>query len=77
MGLYDEEWEGQWIGRPSHPDDRGATHDRSVVYLRRPFIIGQKVERARLYASAFGVYEIFVNGGKAGGDVLVKRRVLP
>ena len=70
MGLYDEEWEGQWIGRPCGPEERRATHDRSVVYLRRPFVIGQKVERARLYASAFGVYDIFVNGKKAGGDVL-------
>ena len=70
MGLYDEEWEGQWIGRPSRGEERRATHDRSVVYLRRPFVIGQKVERARLYASAFGVYEIFINGKKAGDDVL-------
>ncbi|HMJ55420.1 MAG TPA: family 78 glycoside hydrolase catalytic domain [Polyangiaceae bacterium] len=70
MGLYDEEWEGKWIGRPSRPREPRSTYDRSVVYVRKPFVLGQRVERARLYASAFGAYEIEINGKKAGHDVL-------
>ena len=70
MGLYDEEWEGKWIGRPIRPRETRSAHDRSVVYLRKPFALGQGVEHARLYASAFGVYEILINGSKAGRDVL-------
>lgn len=70
MGLYDEEWEGQWIGRPTGPNEPKFSHDRSVVYLRKPFTLAQPIERARLYASAFGVYEILINGKKAGTEVL-------
>ncbi|HMI85043.1 MAG TPA: family 78 glycoside hydrolase catalytic domain [Polyangiaceae bacterium] len=70
MGLYDEEWEGKWIGRPSRPDEAQKTHDRSVVYLRKAFVLGPNIERARLYASAFGAYEILINGKKAGRNVL-------
>jgi alpha-L-rhamnosidase len=76
MALYDEEWEGQWVGRPSTgaaatatttPASRG---DRSVTYLRRSFALAAEVQRARLYASAFGVYEISINGKRAGQNVL-------
>jgi alpha-L-rhamnosidase len=70
MGLYDEEWEGQWIGRPSRVHETRDRRDRSVVYLRKPFALHRRVERARLYASAFGVYEVLINDKKAGRDVL-------
>jgi alpha-L-rhamnosidase len=70
LGLLDEEWEGRWIGRPSRPNESRGTDDRSVAYVRKPFVIGQGIARARLYASAFGTYEIEINGKKAGRDVL-------
>ncbi|HVK03649.1 MAG TPA: family 78 glycoside hydrolase catalytic domain [Armatimonadaceae bacterium] len=38
-------------------------------YLRREFSLGKPVRRARLYASALGVYEPYVNGKRVGSDV--------
>ena len=69
MGLYDEEWEGQWIGRRGGSAAANAL-DRSVTHLRKSFVLDGAVARARLYASAFGVYEISLNGRRAGEDVL-------
>jgi len=70
MGLYDEEWEGQWIGRRRRADERPSAQDRSVVYLRKPFSLSKTVTRARLYSSAFGLYEISLNGERVGDEVL-------
>jgi len=38
--------------------------------LRREFIITKKVKKAYLYATAAGLYEIYMNGKKAGNQVL-------
>src|SRR5262245_22132550 len=70
VGLLDEEWEGQWIGRPVSPGAATDVLDRSVTHLRKAFSIGKPIQRARLYASAFGVYELSINGKRAGNDVL-------
>ena len=70
MGLYDEEWEGQWIGRPQARGEPPDTADRSVTYLRKSFALPGEVARARLYASGFGAYEISLNGKRASDDIL-------
>jgi alpha-L-rhamnosidase len=70
VGLLDEEWEGQWIGRPVAPGGAAEVFDRSVTHLRKTFSVPKGVQRARLYASAFGVYELSINGKRAGVDVL-------
>ena len=45
-------------------------YDRSVTHLRKTFSLAKTIQRARLYASAFGVYEITINGKRAGAEVL-------
>jgi alpha-L-rhamnosidase len=70
MGLYDEEWEGQWIGRPRARGEAVDVGDRSVTYLRKTFALSGEVQRARLYASGFGAYEITLNGKRASDDLL-------
>jgi alpha-L-rhamnosidase len=49
-------------GHPWIPD--------SVKALRRSFTVSKPVKSARLYATAFGAYEIFLNGKKVGDQVL-------
>ncbi len=83
MGLYDEEWMGQWIGRPTKAAAPGSVdrdgpsggaapeYDRSANYLRKAFALPKGWRKARLYASAFGVYRISVNGQAAHDTVLV------
>ncbi|TWT81525.1 Bacterial alpha-L-rhamnosidase [Planctomycetes bacterium CA13] len=39
-------------------------------YLRRDFNVEQKIVKARLYASALGIYEFQINGKRVGNDLL-------
>lgn len=43
---------------------------RPSPYLRREFRLGSPVRRARLYATALGVYELHLNGRRVGADHL-------
>ena len=75
MALFDEEWEGQWIGRPRGDWPGAAAQataggDRTVTELRRAFSVTAPVSRARVYASAFGVYELRINGQRVSEQVL-------
>ncbi|GAA4777089.1 glycoside hydrolase family 78 protein [Microbacterium gilvum] len=66
-GLLDPlDWEGAAIQPPW--DDAGD--DRRPPLFRRAFVLPAPVRRARLYATAHGVYELEVNGRRVGEDVL-------
>jgi alpha-L-rhamnosidase len=50
------------LGHPWIPD--------SVKALRHTFDVGKQIKSARLYATALGAYELFLNGKRVGQDVL-------
>jgi len=52
----------QPLGRPWIPD--------SVKALRHPFSVASPVKSARLYATALGAYELFLNGQRVGDAIL-------
>ncbi len=58
----DEPWEGKWIGmqenEPEHP-----------VFLRQ-FSCAKPVKQARLYICGLGLFEAYLNGSRAGNDML-------
>ena len=58
--LQEDNWKGKWITH-SLPEEETAC----PVYVRH-FTAEKPVKRARLYATACGVYEASVNGKKAG-----------
>lgn len=64
MGHDPEDWTGQWItlGPPMHvsEDLRPAPH------LRREFEVPKAVARARIYATALGLYRLHLNGTPVG-----------
>ncbi len=68
MGLLNsEDWQagfiaGDLVGGPHNP--------MPAPFFRRPFEVLQPIKRARLYATALGVYECEINGHKVGADVL-------
>ncbi|MGD6741751.1 family 78 glycoside hydrolase catalytic domain [Streptomyces sp. BH106] len=66
-GLLDPDWTASWI---TPPDDPQTTHrppgTRPARTLRTTFSTPGRPVRARLYATALGVYEAFVNGERAG-----------
>ena len=82
MGLLERsDWEGAWISAGKGPagdmePPSGDEYDDLAnglapsPYLRRVFPLEKTVRRARLYATARGVYELFVNGTRVGKDVL-------
>jgi alpha-L-rhamnosidase len=79
--LERSEWEGAWISLgqgPSQDLDPPSGDDYDDVgpgltpspYLRNEIRLEKSVRRARLYATARGVYEPYVNGERVGKDVL-------
>src|ERR1035441_4801980 len=56
------DYNGDPLGNPWTPD--------SVKALRHSFTVHAPVKSARLYATALGAYEVFLNGKRVGDDVL-------
>jgi alpha-L-rhamnosidase len=53
---------------PSHYG--GHTRCRPAQNIRKSFLLKKEVRKARIYASAHGVYQLYVNGSKAGDTYL-------
>ncbi|TCC06255.1 alpha-L-rhamnosidase [Kribbella soli] len=64
VGLLDSDWMAQWIS-PVEGADEGYGK-RPAYALSTRFELSADVASARLYATALGVYEAFVNGRRAG-----------
>lgn len=61
--MSPERWSAKWIsaGKPA------SEHvDEPVHYMRRAFSVQGAVKRARVYATARGVYKLRLNGGSVG-----------
>ncbi len=63
--LEPSDWTAALV-QPVLPDDV----DEPVALLRSEFVLGKPVVRARLYATAHGVYEAELNGSVVGDQVL-------
>lgn len=66
MGLVRKnDWQAEWIGH------RQVTTDAlsPAPLFRRAFNARKQVKRARLYATARGIYEFYVNGQRAGDAI--------
>ena len=50
------------IGDPWPPERAG--------YFRKVFSVGKRISRARLYATALGSYQAYINGQRVGKDIL-------
>lgn len=70
ISPWDEEVEGHWIGRAKKPAEPELELERAVTYLRKTFTVPAGFKEARLYATAFGLYEMSVNGRPVGDEVL-------
>ena len=68
MGLLDESaWQADWIGSSLVGGPRTTI---PAPYLRREFELSDSVANARLYATAIGLYECYLNGNRVGNDLL-------
>ncbi|MFG3026151.1 alpha-L-rhamnosidase N-terminal domain-containing protein [Streptomyces sp. NPDC048254] len=59
-----------WTARPVTPDRAPAEEPLPVALLRRDFALTGHVASARLYITAYGVYEAEINGEPVGDHVL-------
>jgi alpha-L-rhamnosidase len=66
--LAPSDWSAQWIA-PVEPAD-GPPRQRPVHQLAGAVIIDGEVASARLYATAHGIYEAFLNGARVGDHEL-------
>ncbi|MEV0585347.1 family 78 glycoside hydrolase catalytic domain [Nonomuraea sp. NPDC050310] len=71
-GFDDSAWpRAEQVGLHGDPPwGREPVTDRPSPYLRAEFDVPRPVRRARLYASALGVYELHLNGSRVGADHL-------
>ena len=66
MGLLGPtDWSAKWIG-----DKLPSVENVSATMLRREFDLSARPKRAIVYASAFGVYELHINGQRIGDQLL-------
>ncbi|MEW6193791.1 MAG: family 78 glycoside hydrolase catalytic domain [Bacteroidota bacterium] len=72
MGLLDKnEWKGKWIGSNLNVLGRGKVyHLPPAPYFRKEISVREEIKNARLYVSALGLYEFYINGRKIGKDYL-------
>ena len=66
-GRLGTPWDGQWITDGTYKFTAKGVSPIPMTF-RRQFRINKPVKTAKLYATAMGVYEITVNGQKAGSD---------
>ncbi|OXM60983.1 alpha-L-rhamnosidase [Amycolatopsis vastitatis] len=71
--LHRDDWTAVWVGRDSHAQpvfDPPTDHEQPLgdppLNLRREFELTREPVRARLYATAHGVYEASLNGVRVG-----------
>jgi alpha-L-rhamnosidase len=64
--LHRSDWEGQFVGLPGDGRSFGARGDRGAIHLRRRFTVEGAPVRARLRATALGIYELHLDGRRVG-----------
>jgi len=84
MGLLDQkEWQAKWIGRdlPVSKEVKlqkqtsfslgGRFTEKKYfpsLYIRKEFEVAKPVKRAVVFATALGIYELYINGNRVGND---------
>ncbi|KAI0403712.1 extracellular glycosyl hydrolase family 78 protein [Xylaria palmicola] len=67
--LSDQDWGGTQMIAADRPTEQDAPHQ--PVLFRKEFSLGDsEIRSARLYITAYGVYEAFINGRRVGNAVL-------
>jgi alpha-L-rhamnosidase len=64
--LSPSDWQAKLIGLSSEPAILVPKGERPAVYFQRSFSIDSEISRARIYATAHGLYEIHLDGTRIG-----------
>lgn len=67
MGILKPElWTASWITMENEKEMEGS---KPSHFLRKEFSTSKKIESARVYVSALGLYELYLNGKKVGDEL--------
>jgi alpha-L-rhamnosidase len=67
MGLTTPElWTASWITMENEKEMEGS---KPSHFLRKEFVASKSVKSARIYVSALGLYELYLNGEKVGDEL--------
>jgi len=72
MGLLQtQEWPSKWIAldRPTEEKPADYAPGPPPPWFRRSFSLEKQLERAFVYVSARGIFELYVNGNRVGQDI--------
>jgi len=64
-GRLDTPWTGEWISDPAYSFTEKKVSPVPMIFRKKLSLKG-KVKRARIYATAMGIYELDLNGKKVG-----------
>ncbi len=72
MGLLNKnEWKAEWIGLDFNNLGKGKVyHLPPAPYFCKEIKLNGRVKKARLYVTALGLYEFYINGKRIGNDYL-------
>ncbi len=74
MGLLSKpDWQATWIGldKSFSWDEPDSLHSKlSARYFRKEFKVDNNIKKAVVYVCGLGLYELYINGRKAGDQVL-------
>lgn len=62
-GMMDSRWQGKWITAKDNKEPRHPV-------FRRSFAVKEGLKKARLYVTALGLYEAWINGERTGKEYL-------
>jgi len=70
MGFLERiDWQAEWIGNDLTAYGRGEVyHLPPAPFFRKEARVASGIKKARLYASALGIYEFEINGNRVGED---------
>ncbi len=66
--LHNADWSGRWISMKQDVTVQQVSY--TPEYLRKEFVLPAKVTTARLYITAKGLYEVYLNGQRVGRDYM-------
>ena len=73
MGLLNNnDWKAKWIGYPYKEINKTqfGTNNYTPQYIRKDIQLKPAVVKARMYVTAKGVFEAYINGNKVGADIM-------
>jgi alpha-L-rhamnosidase len=66
-GLLERaDWQGSFVGAPDDGEPLARRGERGALYLQRRFRVEDEPTRARIYATAHGLYELHLDGVRVG-----------